>query len=62
MPNYDREHFDPPAPVALVAVRNPIGGATVSGVELLIDSGADVTLLPRSCVLQIGIQVDTTAH
>jgi hypothetical protein len=43
MPNYDASHFDPPAPVASVTLRNSHSGATVSDVQLLLDTGADVT-------------------
>jgi hypothetical protein len=46
MPGYDASGFDPPAPVARVVLRNPHSGATVSDVLLLLDTGADVTLLP----------------
>ena len=54
MPNYDASHFDPPAPVARVTLRNPHNGATVSDVLLLLDTGADVTLLPRMAVERLG--------
>jgi predicted aspartyl protease len=56
MPSYDDMHFNPPAPVARVTLRNPGTGALVSVVSLLIDSGADVTLLPRSAVEAIGLR------
>jgi predicted aspartyl protease len=55
MPSYDDLHFNPPAPVARVALRNSQTGAVVSDVSLLIDTGADVTLLPRSAVESLGI-------
>jgi predicted aspartyl protease len=55
MPNYDASHFDPPAPVAHVTLRNPHNGATVSDVLLLLDTGADVTLLPRMAVERLGV-------
>jgi predicted aspartyl protease len=55
MPSYDASHFDPPAPVARVTLRNPQSGATVSEVPLLLDTGADVTLLPRTTVEQLGV-------
>lgn len=55
MPSYDASHFDPPAPVARVVLRNPHSGATVSDVLLLLDTGADVTLLPRTVVERLGI-------
>jgi predicted aspartyl protease len=55
MSSYDASRFDPPAPVAHVTLRNPDNGARVSDVLLLFDTGADVTLLPRSVVEQIGV-------
>jgi predicted aspartyl protease len=55
MPSYDATHFDPPAPVAQVILRNPHSGATVSDVPLLVDTGADITLLPRTAVEHIGV-------
>ncbi len=50
MTAYDATHFNPPAPVVSVTLRNPESGATVSNVELLLDTGADITLLPRRLV------------
>ena len=55
MPTYDASHFSPPAPVAQATLRNPLSGATISDVLLLVDSGADVTLLPRKAVEGIGV-------
>ena len=57
MPSYDALHYDPPAPIAQVTLRIA-GGATVSGVFLLIDTGADTTLLPRSAIAGLGITPD----
>jgi predicted aspartyl protease len=55
MPKYDAENFDPPAPVAHVTLRNPATGASVSNVPMVIDTGADVTLVPRNSVDRLGI-------
>jgi len=55
MPTYDASAFDPPAPVAHVTLRNPAGGTLASDVVLLVDTGADVTLLPRAEVERLGI-------
>jgi hypothetical protein len=62
MPAYDGQHFNPPAPTASVSLRNPQTGASVPDVVLLIDSGADVTLLPRPAVEQLGVTPDSTAR
>jgi hypothetical protein len=59
MPAYDATHFNPPAPLAQVALRNPSTGVTVADVALLVDSGADVTLLPRRAVEGLGISLIT---
>jgi len=61
MPKYDAENFDPPAPVAYVMLRNPATGASLSDVPMLIDTGADVTLLPRGFVDRLDIPVEGNA-
>jgi hypothetical protein len=53
MPAYDSTAFSPPAPVASVIVRSPVNGRTASNVLLLIDSGADVSFLPRQPIADI---------
>jgi hypothetical protein len=58
MTKYDSEHHSPPAPVAWVTVENPSSGTKLPGVPMLIDSGADVTLLPELVVKQLGLQLD----
>jgi hypothetical protein len=55
MPSYDAVHFDPPAPAAVVKLRNPNNGTVISDVPLLLDTGADVTLLPQTAVHRLGI-------
>ena len=57
MPAYDSVLFNPPASSARVTLRHPLSGATVSNVPMLLDTGADVTLLPQSFVEQLGISV-----
>ena len=47
MPAYDDEGFSPAAPVAIVILRHPDSGKSLADVPMLIDSGADATLLPR---------------
>ena len=56
MPKYDGENFDPPAPVAYVTLRNPATGVSLSEVPMLIDTGADVTMLPRQYVDELNIE------
>ena len=55
MPAYDSNLFNPPASLANVTLRNPSDGQTVSAVPMLLDSGADVTLIPQSSVDQLGL-------
>ena len=55
MPNYDTLHFDPPAPVTGVMLRDPQSGSTVSDIQLLLDTGADVTLLPHRAIDRLGV-------
>jgi len=57
MPEYDAENYNPPAPVAHVTLRNPATGAILPNVPMLIDTGADATLLPSNAIEQLGIAV-----
>ncbi len=56
MPPYDDRLFVPPAPVARVVVRHPEREQSVEDVPMLIDSGADATLLPRSAATSLGLE------
>ena len=58
MTKYDAQRFDPPAPLALVTLRNPVFRKQVSGVLMLLDTGADITLLPRRFVDKLKVAVD----
>jgi hypothetical protein len=46
MPPYDDVLFAPPAPVVRVVVRHSEREQSIADVPMLIDSGADATLLP----------------
>ena len=48
MPAYDSANFRPPAPAALVTLRVPKNGTTFADVPMLLDTGADVSLVPRA--------------
>ena len=61
MQAYDAIRFSPPAPLALVAFRNLATGASISDVPMLLDSGADVSLIPRQAVLSLGVSLDPAA-
>ena len=58
MPTYDTARFSPPAPVGLIELRNPATGKSWPNVPMLLDTGADVTLLPHECVNQLQIPID----
>lgn len=58
MPAYDASLFNPPAPLARVTLRNQDNGNVVSDVPMLLDTGADVTLIPQSSVNQLGLDID----
>ena len=53
MPAYDSHSFRPPAPTALVTVRSAAGGPSVSEIPVLLDTGADVSLLPRERLAEL---------
>lgn len=58
MPRYDSTHFQPPAALAEVTVKNFVADLIQGEVSLLIDSGADVTVLPRRVADQVGIAIE----
>jgi hypothetical protein len=61
MPAYDTNLFDPPAPLALVTLRNPQTAISVSDVPMHLDSGADATLIPSNFVNQLELNIDSDA-
>jgi len=61
MPKYDATHYSPPAPVARVILRSD-DGVSVPDVMLLIDTGADITLLPRAAVTRLGISLENASQ
>jgi len=56
MPTYDDTLFDPPAPLAKVTLRSLQSGNSVPDVPMLLDSGADVTLVPQAIIDQLGAE------
>jgi predicted aspartyl protease len=58
MSQYDGDHFDPPAPVADGGVRAAASGGVSTQTVMLMDTGADCTLLPRSLASEIGLSVE----
>ncbi|MCM3870037.1 MAG: retropepsin-like domain-containing protein [Pyrinomonadaceae bacterium] len=58
MPTYDADLFNPPAPVARVTLRDPGNGNTTTNVLMLIDSGADITLVPQASIDELKCGID----
>ena len=61
MPAYDDRFFNPPAPLASVTLRNLGDGKRLPEVLMLLDSGADVTLIPQQAVTQLGAAIESEA-
>lgn len=61
MPEYDAENYNPPAPVANVTLRNPATGELLSNIPVLVDTGANATLLPSGAVEKLGIVAEEGA-
>ena len=55
MPDYDSKFFNPPAPLAFVTLRNLENGLEINDVPMLLDTGADATLLPQIYVEKLGV-------
>ncbi len=50
------ETFEPPAPIAEIALRNVITGERIENIVVLLDTGADISLLPLSVVEKLQIE------
>ena len=59
MPAYDGTRFYPLAPFALVSLRNQDTGMSKTDVRMLMDTGADVTLIPTATAGDLGVAADT---
>lgn len=59
MNKYDSTLFEPPAPLAFVTLRNSKTDDVWFDVPMLIDSGADITLVPQSVVERLNISLDS---
>jgi len=55
VPHYDASRFEPPAPLAHVTLCNPANGTLNPDVPMLLDSGADVTLIPKMALSRLNI-------
>lgn len=61
MAAYDSERYSPAAAVATVGVRNLASGAIVDEVSMLLDSGADISALPKAVVDALTLAVGDRA-
>jgi hypothetical protein len=52
---YDSSRFSPPAPVAQVTLRNPDTGLSLTDLPMLLDTGADVSLIPAFAADAVGL-------
>lgn len=57
MPRYETEGFQPPAAVVRAGVRGP-GGLVLPNVPLLIDTGADVSVIPLGVAEAVGATIE----
>ena len=62
MPAYNSLDFDPPAPVALVSFANLENGQALDNVRMLLDSGADASVVPQQVVHGLGAAEHATAY
>jgi len=54
------ETYHPPAPIARIKLRNSETLETIADVPMLLDTGADITLLPKSFCDKIGVEISKT--
>jgi hypothetical protein len=58
MVEYDSTLFEPAAPIARVDLRNVDTEKTQAGIPMLLDTGADVTLIPQGVLGLLELQAD----
>ncbi len=54
------ETYDPPAPLANIKLRNPKSLEIIADVPMLLDTGSDITLLPKSFCEKIKAEISDT--
>ena len=62
MPAYNTADFDPPAPVALVSLVNPDTGQRIENVPMLLDPGADASVVPQAAFQALSTTERTTPY
>jgi len=58
MPAYDYTQFSPAAPLARVSLRTSHNSAVIDEVPMLIDTGADLTLIPERFAVELGVELE----
>ena len=53
---YSNKHF-PPAPIASVKIENMQTSESVEDIKMLLDTGADITIVPKKFCEKIGIKI-----
>lgn len=53
---YDTKNFNPPAPVLEVSLCSPLSRGEPIKVPALLDSGADITVIPQNIVQQLQLK------
>jgi len=56
MPEYSATHFSPPAPTARASLIHPDTGRTLDDVPMLLDTGADIPLVPAEALRNLGVE------
>lgn len=59
MANYDSARFSPPAPLSYVTLLNPDNGLEELEVPMLLDTGSDVTLVPRISAEKVKVDLSS---
>ena len=59
---YDNLHHNPPAPVLPITVRVPGNSIKQVTTEALVDTGADMTCLPRALINAVGAERASTCN
>ncbi len=54
--HYDTNNFNPPAPVLEVSLSSPISQEGIIKILALLDSGADITVIPQNIAQQLHLK------
>ena len=60
MANYNSALFSPPAPLSFVTLLNPDNGLEELEVPMLLDTGSDVTLVPRISAEKVKVDLSSS--